>query len=102
MDNNLPFSYSDPLNMFLYWICDRDENGDIMSIFVNEEKERDVYSMKLNSMEDAISQRDALLAEHWQKIFYPKIEIKVDEDVSKMKGKLRKKLQKQKEAAGYG
>ena len=83
-EEELPFMYKDPLNMFVYWMCDRDEEGKLVSVFVNDENERETHSVYLTE-EEALTQKKYLIHLHWQKMPKPEINIQTTTQVKDSK-----------------
>lgn len=76
----LPFQYQDPLNMFVYWICDVDEDNKLVSVFINDEHERQTFSAYMTEAE-ALEQRRLLRASHWQPMRKPQVTIEMPDDM---------------------
>lgn len=79
-EGELPFCYQDPLNMYVYWICDRDSDGKLVSIFTNDEGERDSYHAYMTE-DEALMQRKLLRKEHWQPMSKPQITIQNEREM---------------------
>lgn len=78
-DGSLPFSlYSREHQDRLLWICDRDKDNAIVSIFqyTNIGGEKEYKTEELKNMDAARFFRDELLKSGWIPRFHPKIEVK--------------------------
>ena len=78
-DGSLPFSLYHPvLKDEQYWICDRDKDTAILSIYVYTHKagEKEYKTDELKDMKDAENHRDTLLQNGWKPRFHPTIEFK--------------------------
>lgn len=89
-----PLTYTDPFaTEKIYWICDRDADGKLTSVFFNASKRERQSSFY--EMENVIEQEKMLKEVGWVKCKQPEINIKVEGD--KVPRKLRRRLAREEE-----
>jgi hypothetical protein len=93
----LPLFYRDqfdPSNN-VYWICDKDDKDQIVSIFIGHGER---YTAILPTMDDVHNQESQLKAVGWIKCKKPEITITIDEKTLPRKLKRKEQRKKEKEA----
>ena len=75
-DTVLPLMYKDPHDKDVYWICDRDEEKRITSVFLGHGER---YSTYFESEKDALHQEGLLRGVGWVKCKKPEITFTMDE-----------------------
>lgn len=93
-DEKLPITYTDPHDENVYWVCDYDADGKIVSVFIGH---GDKYTAYMPSMEDVYKQEDMLIEHGWLKCKQPTINVDFDKKSlpRKYKRQLERKEKKQ-------
>lgn len=75
--DELPFTYFDPQNSHIYWICNHDQDGKITSVYVStkEKKGNERYMGYLDTIEQAVQQRNELILRGWVEFKLPEISV---------------------------
>jgi len=75
--DELPFTYADPKQPHIYWICNYDQDEKITSVYVNqkEPKENNRYAGYLDTMEQAKWQRNELIKMGWKEFKLPQLTV---------------------------
>lgn len=75
--DELPFTYADPNQPHIYWICNYDQNEKITSVYVNQKKSKgnNRYAAYLDTMEQAKWQRNELIKMGWKEFKLPQLTV---------------------------
>ena len=88
----LPLFYKDQFDSDVYWICDKDDKGKIVSIFLGH---GDRYTAYMDTEADVKHQESMLREKGWVKCRKPDIKVNIDE--TKLPRKLKRQEKRRKE-----
>ena len=77
MEEKFPWGYAHPTEKGLKWVCSRDEDNNIISVFIYRHQNGSMEKQPQNLSSDVAKAtyiRDELIKDGWYKIVKPKIE----------------------------
>lgn len=87
-DGPLPIMYKNPFDKDVYWICDKDFDEKITSVFLGHGER---YIGYMNTLEDVFYQENLLKNEGWVKCKKPEIEVTQEKLSRKMRRHMERK-----------